>query len=108
MNIFDIFVLPSLSEGLSNVLLEAMALCKPIVATNVGGNPEIITDNQTGMLVPPGSTEKIANAVMSLFDSKTKKERMGQQGYLKVKKIFPIWKTVSDYQQVYLDILQKM
>ena len=107
MNIFDIFILPSLSEGLSNVLLEAMAASKPVIATNVGGNPEVVEDGRTGLLVPPKDPKKIAEAVNELLDNKNKRLEMGKAGLERVKEKFSISKTVREYKKVYLKVLHK-
>ena len=107
MNIFDIFILPSLSEGLSNVLLEAMAASKPVIATNVGGNPEVVEDGRTGLLVPPKDPKKIAEAVNELLDNKNKRLEMGKAGLERVKEKFSISKTVREYKEVYLEVLHK-
>jgi len=65
----DIIVIPSLSEGMPNVLMESIACCKPVVATSVGGIPEVISDGENGLLVPPRNAVKIAEAVLRLaFD----------------------------------------
>jgi glycosyltransferase involved in cell wall biosynthesis len=57
----DVFVLPSLSEGLSMAILEAMIAGKPVVATRVGGNPELVLDGETGFLVPPRDSQTLAS-----------------------------------------------
>jgi glycosyltransferase involved in cell wall biosynthesis len=64
---FDIVVLLSDAEGCSNSILEAMALAKPVVATDVGGNGELIESGKTGFLVPPGNAKEVANAVITLL-----------------------------------------
>jgi len=64
----DVYALPSLSEGLNITLLEAMALERPVVATAVGGNPELIEDMDTGLLVPPREPEALAAAIKKLLD----------------------------------------
>ena len=56
----DVFVLPSWAEGMSNALMEAMAAARPVVATDVGGNAEVVADGRTGVLVPPGDPAAIA------------------------------------------------
>ena len=58
-------VLASFSEGFSNVILEYMALARPVVATEVGGNPEIVVHGETGLLVPPGDYKALASAILS-------------------------------------------
>ncbi|RLF96515.1 hypothetical protein DRN58_09650, partial [Thermococci archaeon] len=107
MNIFDIFILPSLSEGLSNVLLEAMAASKPVIATNVGGNPEVVEDGETGLLVPPKDPQKIAEAVVSLLNDEDRRIRMGKAGLRRVKERFSISKTVREYEKVYHEVLHR-
>jgi glycosyltransferase involved in cell wall biosynthesis len=76
----DVFVMPSLGEGLSNVLLEAMALAKPVVATRVGGTPEVVRDAETGWLVPPGEPEALAAAVLRVLENRERADRIGRQG----------------------------
>lgn len=107
MHVFDVFVLPSLSEGLSNVLLEAMITSKPVIATNVGGNPEVIEDGKTGLLVPPKDPQKIAEAVLSLLSDEDKRIRMGEAGLRRVKEKFSISKTVQEYKKVYHEVLRR-
>ena len=82
MQIFDIFVLPSLNEGMGRVLVEAMAAGKPVVASNVGGIPDLVKDEITGLLVPPGDQQALANAIMRLADNPSEARRMGAAGKL--------------------------
>lgn len=63
LQILDIFVLPSRSEGISNTILEAMATGLPVIATAVGGNPELVQDGHTGLLIPPDNCDALANAL---------------------------------------------
>ena len=74
---FDIFALPSLTEGLSIALLEACATGLAVVATRVGGNPEIIRDGQTGLLVPVDDGDALRDALASLLDDPTLRTRLG-------------------------------
>lgn len=76
--IADVVVLPSLSEGSSNVLLEAMMAGLPIVATRVGGNPEIVIDEATGLLVSPGDPGALANALDRLLNDRSLAVRLGE------------------------------
>lgn len=69
-SIADLFVLPSLSEGSPNVLLESMAACVPIVATTVGGVPEIVTDGESAILVPPANIDLLAKAILKLVENR--------------------------------------
>jgi glycosyltransferase involved in cell wall biosynthesis len=73
----DIFVLSSLNEGMGKVLVEAMALKKPIVATRVGGVPGLIKDGRNGILVPPEDPSALAAAVIGLLEDKPRAERLG-------------------------------
>ncbi len=76
----DIFVLPSLAEPFGLVLLEAMALNKPVVTTRAGGPLEIVVDEETGLLVPPGDSAALAKAIIGLLHDVPKARLMGQKG----------------------------
>ncbi|GJL80161.1 MAG: glycosyl transferase family 1 [Nitrospinaceae bacterium] len=91
----DIFVLPSLSEGNPNVLLEAMACGIPVVATTVGGIPEMIRDGQEGFLVQPKSSEELARQITALIRDKTLREAMGQNGIKTVQAEYATWEMQS-------------
>jgi len=80
MPIFDIFVLPSLNEGMWRVLVEAMAAGKPIVASNVGGIPDLVQHGVNGLLVPPGDEEALGAGIKQLIPNPEKTESMGRQG----------------------------
>ncbi len=84
----DVLVHPSLEEGFSNAILEAMAAGKPVVATSVGGNPEAVADGETGLLVPAGASEPLAEAVGALFANEESGRRMGEAGRHRVEKLF--------------------
>jgi glycosyltransferase involved in cell wall biosynthesis len=88
MSTFDIFALPSLWEGLGVVLLEAMALRKPIVASRVGGITDVVIDGETGILVPPGEPESLAEGLIDILKDGEKAREMGEKGYLRVSKEF--------------------
>ena len=102
MAIFDIFVLPSLLEGFGIVLLEAMALGKPVVGTDVGGIPEIINNGLNGFLVEPRNPQQLANKISELLCNDTLRKRMGQNGIRKVNDRFNIERTVREIERVYL------
>lgn len=78
--IFDLFVLPSLNEGMGRVLVEAMAAGKPVVASNVGGIPDLVKNEENGLLVPPGDEEALANAVIMVLNDPEKAREMGKRG----------------------------
>lgn len=101
----DIFVLPSLGEGISNTVLEAMATGLPVVATRVGGNPELIDDNRTGALVPVGDVCALAGALQGLIDNPETLSTMGAAGLEKVHSQFDWDVTVANYLAVYDELL---
>ncbi len=107
LSITDVFVLPSLSEGFSNTLIEAMAAGKAVVATDVGGNPEAVVSNATGFIVPAKDSKAIASAVMTLLADKPLAEKMGQAGRLRVEKCFSITQMVGRMEMLYLSLLKK-
>lgn len=100
-------VLPSLSEGLSNTLLESMAAGIPMVATTVGGNPEVVQDGVTGFLVPPRQPEALANAICRLLQSREMAVAFGQAGRRRVAEHFSVEKIVAETEQLYLRLLDK-
>jgi glycosyltransferase involved in cell wall biosynthesis len=75
-----VFVMPSLGEGLSNTLLEAMSLALPVVATRVGGTPEVVREGETGWLVPPREPAALAAAVLKILRDPDLAARVGAQG----------------------------
>jgi glycosyltransferase involved in cell wall biosynthesis len=97
----DIFVLPSLNEGISNTVLEAMATGLPTVATSVGGNTEIVKEGITGLLIPPGDPDALASALWDYITNKNMRAMHGQTGRLRVKNSFSIADMVESYEQVY-------
>jgi glycosyltransferase involved in cell wall biosynthesis len=97
----DIFVLSSLKEGLPFSLLEAGALGKPIVATRVGGVPEIIDHNQNGLLVPPAEAKTLAEAIITLLQNKKMVETFGQKIKEKVFRDFDLARTLERTAEVY-------
>lgn len=93
----DVVVLASHSEGLSNALLEASAAGRPIVATDVGGNPEVVADGATGLLVPISDPESLAEAVVRLADTPTLRTAMGIAGRERVSRHFSVAAMVGAY-----------
>ncbi|BBB28752.1 TIGR03088 family PEP-CTERM/XrtA system glycosyltransferase [Neptunomonas japonica] len=102
----DMFVLPSLGEGISNTVLEAMATGLPVIATRVGGNPELVDDQSTGALVPVGNSEELARVLLDIVNDKDKLSAMGAAGLAKVQKQFHWDITVANYLAVYDELLK--
>ncbi|MBA6412706.1 TIGR03088 family PEP-CTERM/XrtA system glycosyltransferase [Parahaliea sp. F7430] len=101
----DVFVLPSLAEGVSNTLLEAMASGLPVIATRVGGNPELVSDEDNGLLVPVDDSEALAQAILRLIDSAQLRQQMGQSGTRFVRENFSWPQTVAQYLALYDELL---
>jgi len=101
----DVFVSPSLWEGLPNVILEAMAAGKPVVATSVGGTPEAIVDGETGLLIPPRNPEALASAIIRLLKNPELRTKMGRAGKERVLKQFSILRMVTKTQQLYKELM---
>ena len=98
LQVMDIFVLSSLYEGLPVSLLEAMASGLPVVATKVGGMPEVVVDGKTGFLVDPGSYEQLIEKIGELLRNSEKRKLFGISGLERVKKAFSIEKTVNEIE----------
>lgn len=84
----DIFVLPSLREGLSNAVMEAMALERPVIATHIAGLPEVVRDGETGLLVPPGDVEALSLALLRLLHDPDFAASLGKRGRLFLERSF--------------------
>ena len=101
----DVFVLPSLGEGISNTVLEAMATGLPVVATRVGGNPELVHDGVTGLLVPVGDAQALAEAMLALVQEPARCEQMGRAAIQRIKADFDWERTVATYLRVYDELM---
>lgn len=101
----DIFVLPSQAEGISNVILEAMATGLPVLATDVGGNPELVVDGTTGRLVEAGNPEAMARVLEEYLDNPGQIQSHGEQGLRRVVDGFSLDSMVSQYMAVYDECL---
>jgi L-malate glycosyltransferase len=86
--LMDLFVLPSLREGIPMVLLEALALSRPVVASRTGGIPEVIEHGFSGLLVPAGKDDELARACMTLIDDSQLAQRLGNAGQKRVQERF--------------------
>jgi glycosyltransferase involved in cell wall biosynthesis len=101
MRAFDVFVMPSLSEGLGTSLLDAMASAKPVVASNTGGIPEVVAHSETGFLVPPRDHHALAMAIVRLLKDSGLRERMGGAGLERVQRMFSAARMVERTLEVY-------
>lgn len=101
LSLLDVFVLPSLSEGLSMALLEAMAAGKPVVATSVGGNPELVVEGETGYLVPSKDPSALAHGISDVLSSRGHAQELGAQGQRRVTCQFSFTGMVNTYQRYY-------
>jgi len=103
---FDIFVLPSRSEGFGRVNLEAMAMGKPVISTKVGGIPEVVLDGITGILVPPGNSRDLGHAIMRLLNDTQLKKSFGREGRRRVERHFTLQAHVQRIGEIYGEILR--
>lgn len=101
LNSIDVFVLPSISEGLPNVILEAMASEKPVVASAVGGIPEAVIDGETGYLVPEKNTVALQEAITKLLEDKVSLTEMGKNARRRVEEEFSLQKEISEFEKLY-------
>lgn len=101
----DVFVLPSLEEPFGLVLLEAMALRRPIVATAVGGPLEIVVDGETGRLVPPAQPARLAEALQELLRAPERRQKMGDAGYTRYLKNYTAERMAEGTLEVYRSVL---
>jgi len=106
LNSLDVVVLASLREPLGRVLLEAMACGKPVVATRVGGIPEVVEDGITGILVPPADPLALANAIINILSDREMAKKMGMEGRKRVEEEFSIERYVRNIERIYEEILQ--
>lgn len=103
--VFDIFLLASYEEGFSNAILEGMAAGKPVIATNVGGNPEAVIDGKTGLLIPPHNPEAIAEAIIKILLNDALYKEMCRDALQHVSTNFPVSKMISEIDEFYTRII---
>jgi glycosyltransferase involved in cell wall biosynthesis len=97
---FDFFVLPSLSEGLSSAILSAMGASLAVIATNVGGIPELILHEENGLLVPPADAVALSQAIQRLADDPSEALRMGRQGRMRAEQQFALQRMILQIEQL--------
>jgi len=101
MRCLDIFVLPSVAEGISNTILEAMATGLPIIATNVGGNPELVIEAETGSLVEKQNPTMMAKCLLNYINNNTMRNQRGHSARKRIEEQFSLNKMVASYLEVY-------
>ncbi len=106
MKDIDIAVFPSLGEAFPRVILEAMSAGKPVIATDVGGNPEAVADGMTGFVVPARDVAGLASKINELICDRKKREAMGLAGRKRVEEMFQIYEDVTKMERLYLNILK--
>ena len=106
MGCFDILVLPSLNEGMGRVLVEAMAAGLPIVASSVGGIPDLVKDGKNGLLVPPADASALAKTISDLLSDKEKRNRMGEAGK-KMCRQYSAEAMLEQIDDLYTELLEK-
>ncbi|MDP1853766.1 MAG: GT4 family glycosyltransferase PelF [Candidatus Omnitrophota bacterium] len=107
LGLVDLFVLPSIRESFSQSLREAMAMGKPVIATNVGGAAEIITDEANGVLVPRKDIKKLADAIISLIRDKNKLQGMAQLNRLRIKNLFDKNRWLETNEKIMLNTINQ-
>jgi sugar transferase (PEP-CTERM/EpsH1 system associated) len=107
LKVMDIFVLPSLMEGMSNTLLEAMATGLPVIATEVGGNSEILTDSACGYLFKPGDVADLGKKLLTLLLNGEQRRQYGEEARRKVLTTFSLESMLGHYHQLYLELATK-
>ncbi len=103
---FDVFVLPSLFESLPVSIIEAYAEKRPVIASKVGGVPELVTDEVTGILVPPRDSRTLAKAIERLIEDRNLRERLAKNGYNRYLEDFTFSAMVEKTRMVYRDVLK--
>ena len=101
LNTLDVFVLFSHSEGMSITVLEAMACGLPVVASSVGSNPMLVTDGDSGYVVPSGDVESLVNTLAVLAEDPRKRQAMGLAGRKRIENSFSIDRMVQSYSDLY-------
>jgi glycosyltransferase involved in cell wall biosynthesis len=103
---FDIFVLPSLSEGLSSAILTAMATSLPVIATDVGGIPELVSNGENGLLVPARDHRALGRAIADLSNNPVKAYQMGQIGRRRMEEHFTLERKILETEQLCVSLLE--
>ena len=108
LSILDVSVLPSLSEGFSNTVLESMSAGLPLVVTDVGGNSEAVIDGKTGFVVPPKDIVKMADSINLLLANKELAKKMGREGRKRAQQLFSMDRMINKIENLYVSSLKNI
>jgi glycosyltransferase involved in cell wall biosynthesis len=106
MAMYDVFAIPSRSEGMPLTLIEAMLASRPVVATAIGGMPDVVVDGETGLVVPPEDPDALAEALRVLFADDAPRSTMGRRARARAKEEFSFEKMVQSYEALYENLVQ--
>ncbi len=107
LDLFDILVLPSLNEGMGKVLIEGMALGKPIVASSVGGIIDLVKNGDNGILIPPRNSDALEESIIKLIRNKDMAHKLGQNGKAKVYPEYDTFVMVRQIEELYENMLAR-
>ena len=105
LRLCDVFALCSVDEPFGRVVIEAMAVGKPVVATNSGGVPEIVADGETGILVPHSHPEALAAALLDVLSQPERAREMGAAGMRRARELFDVKRVARMVEEVYEEVL---
>jgi len=105
LRLMNVFVLPSLAEGISNTILESMASSLPVIASNVGGNSELVQHNKTGFIVPVNDINTLKNTMKKYLDDPELVSQQGQTGRKRVEDHFSLSGMINHYENVYQKVV---
>ena len=106
LSIMDVFITPSLTEGTPLSIIEAMSMKLPVIASRVGGIPELISDGKTGLLVNPGNPDEITDAVLNLLENSKIRREMGRRAREAAKKKFSTERCVKGHEKIYKKLMK--
>jgi len=107
ISVLDLLIFPSLNEAVGMVLIEAQACGVPVVATEVGGIPEIVNNNRTGILVPAGDSKELARAVNCLLGDKQKRSQLSKEAQDWIKDKFKVQEMIDKLSELYKELISK-
>ena len=108
LSAFDVFVLSSILEGLPRIVIEAMAMKRPIVASDIDGVREQLRHNETGLLVPPADPKSLAEAILSILDDRQKAEHLGREARKAAEQMFDLKHTLDSVEMLYEEVLHSI